>query len=149
MPDSDRAPVAASRPLLGCGAELKSTFCLAEGDRAWVGHHIGDLKNFETLTSFREGVAHFERLFAVEPAVVAHDLHPDYLSTRYALERDGPRAGRASSTTTRTSRPASPSTARRGPAVGAIFDGSGSGPTAPSGGARSWSAAFAGTSASG
>ena len=71
------------------GAELKSTFCLAKGRRAWVGHHIGDLKNYETLRSFSEGVEHFERLFAVEPEVVAHDLHPDYLSTRYALEREG------------------------------------------------------------
>ena len=75
--------------MLACGAELKNTFCLAKGARAWVGHHIGDLHNYETLRSFTDGVAHFERLFAVEPAVVAHDLHPDYLSTRYALEREG------------------------------------------------------------
>ena len=61
----------------------------ARARRAWVGHHIGDLKNWETLRSFRDGVAHFERLFAVAPEVVAHDLHPDYLSTRYALEREG------------------------------------------------------------
>jgi hydrogenase maturation protein HypF len=83
-------PVGAPEPVLGCGAELKSTFCLARRDRAWVGHHIGDLKNYETLLSFTEGIEHFQRLFAVEPAVVAHDLHPDYMSTRYALEREGP-----------------------------------------------------------
>jgi hydrogenase maturation protein HypF len=82
-------PVASPQPLLACGAELKSTFCVARGARAWVGHHIGDLANWETLRSFREGVAHFERLFAVTPRVVAHDLHPDYLSTAYALERAG------------------------------------------------------------
>ncbi|HEX8855877.1 MAG TPA: carbamoyltransferase HypF [Thermoleophilaceae bacterium] len=76
-------------PLLACGAELKSTFCVAKGTRAWVGHHIGDLKNWETLRSFREGVEHFERLFAVAPERVVHDLHPDYLSTRYASEREG------------------------------------------------------------
>ena len=80
-------------PLLACGAELKSAFCLAQGDRAWVSHHIGDLKNWETLRSFREGVEHFERLFAVAPEVVAHDLHPEYLSTKYALEREGVRDG--------------------------------------------------------
>ncbi len=79
----------AERPLLACGAELKSTFCLAKGGRAWVGHHVGDLKNWETLRSFRDGIAHFERLFAIAPEVVAHDLHPDYLSTAYALEREG------------------------------------------------------------
>ena len=75
-----------------------------------MGHHIGDLHNYETLRSFTDGVAHFERLFAVEPAVVAHDLHPDYLSTRYALEREASSPS-ASSTTMRTSPPASPSTA--------------------------------------
>ena len=79
----------APRHVLACGAELKNTFCLAKGGRAWVGHHIGDLRNFETLRSFTEGIEHFERLFAVEPGIVAHDLHPDYLSTQYALEREG------------------------------------------------------------
>jgi hydrogenase maturation protein HypF len=49
-------PIPASRPVLACGAELKSTFCLARGERAWVSHHIGDLRNYETLRSFREGV---------------------------------------------------------------------------------------------
>jgi hydrogenase maturation protein HypF len=82
-------PLAAHRHVLACGAELKSTFCVARGRRAWVSHHIGDLKNAETLGSFATGVEHFERLFAVAPEVVAHDLHPDYLSTTYALARDG------------------------------------------------------------
>ena len=68
-------------PLLACGAELKSTFCLANGARAWVSHHIGDLKSWETLRSFREGIAHFEALFAIAPEAIAHDLHPDYLSS--------------------------------------------------------------------
>jgi hydrogenase maturation protein HypF len=81
--------VGTRRPLLACGAELKNTFCLARGTRAWVSHHIGDLENYETLRSFTEGIAHFARLFAVEPEVVAHDLHPEYLSTKYALELDG------------------------------------------------------------
>jgi hydrogenase maturation protein HypF len=82
-------PGGTPRPLLACGAELKNTFCVAKGARAWVGHHIGDLENVETLTSFTDGIAHFERLFSVEPEIVAHDLHPEYLSTKYALERDG------------------------------------------------------------
>ena len=69
-------PLGVPRPLLACGAELKSTFCVAKGERAWVSHHIGDLSNYETLRSFTEGVEHFERLFAVEPEVVVHDLHP-------------------------------------------------------------------------
>ena len=79
-----RAPLA--RPLLGCGAELKNTFCLGKDDRAFVSQHIGDLENYQTFRSFTEGIAHFRRLFDVTPQLVARDLHPEYLSTKYALE---------------------------------------------------------------
>jgi hydrogenase maturation protein HypF len=74
--------------ILACGAELKNTFCLAKDRHAFVSHHIGDLENYETLRSFTEGIEHFQRLFAIRPRIVAHDLHPEYLSTKYALERD-------------------------------------------------------------
>ncbi len=74
------------RPVLACGAELKNTFCLAKGARAFVSHHIGDLENAETLRSFTEGIEHFRRLFDIEPGLIAHDLHPDYLSTKYAAQ---------------------------------------------------------------
>jgi hydrogenase maturation protein HypF len=77
------------RPVLACGAELKNTFCLAKEHRAFVSHHIGDLENAETLRSFTEGIEHFTRLFDIIPQVVAYDLHPEYLSTKYALELDG------------------------------------------------------------
>ena len=77
------------RPVLACGAELKNTFCLAKDRRAFVSHHIGDLENAETLRSFTEGIEHFRRLFDIDPQVVAHDLHPEYLSTKYALDLDG------------------------------------------------------------
>jgi hydrogenase maturation protein HypF len=83
-------PVRFSRPVLACGAELKSTFCLGIRGHAFVSHHIGDLENAETLRSFTEGIEHFRRLFDIAPEVVAHDLHPDYLSTKYALALDGP-----------------------------------------------------------
>jgi hydrogenase maturation protein HypF len=79
-------PVPAARPILACGPELKNTFCLARGRHAFVSHHIGDLENYETLCSYLDGIEHFRRLFAVEPAVIAHDLHPEYLSTKHALE---------------------------------------------------------------
>jgi hydrogenase maturation protein HypF len=82
-------PSPAPRPVLACGAELKNTFCLAKGRHAFLSPHIGDLKNAETLRSYACGIAHFSRLFDVVPAVVAHDLHPDYLSTTYARELDG------------------------------------------------------------
>ena len=77
------------RHVLACGAELKNTFCLARGRHVFVSHHIGDLENAETLRSFTEGIEHFRRLFDVDPQVVAHDLHPEYLSTKYALQLDG------------------------------------------------------------
>ena len=73
------------RPVLACGAELKNTFCLAKEGRAFISQHIGDLENYETLRSFSEGIEHFKRLFDITPQLVAHDLHPDYLSTAYAV----------------------------------------------------------------
>ncbi len=77
------------RPVLACGAELKNTFCLAKGNRAFISHHIGDLENAETLAAFTAGIEHYRRLFDIEPRVVAHDLHPDYLSTKYAADLAG------------------------------------------------------------
>jgi hydrogenase maturation protein HypF len=127
VPDSIPLPVPAARPLLACGAELKSTFCLARGSRAWVGPHIGDLKNYETLLSFSHGVAHFERLFAVAPEVVAHDLHPDYLSTRFALEREGVSLVGVQHHHAHLAACLAEH-GLSGLAVGAIFDGSGYGP---------------------
>src|SRR4029453_1506284 len=89
VPASIPLPVETPAALLACGAELKNTFAVAKGGRAWVGHHVGDLKNYETLRSFVTGIDHFERLFAVKPAAVAHDLHPEYLSTKHAVELEG------------------------------------------------------------
>ncbi|MFL5802933.1 MAG: carbamoyltransferase HypF [Roseiflexaceae bacterium] len=74
-----------SVPILACGGHLKNTFCLARGRQAFVSQHIGDLENLETLTSFREGIEHYQRLFDIDPGAVAYDLHPDYLATQYAL----------------------------------------------------------------
>ena len=76
------------REILACGAELKNTFCLARGHHAFISHHIGDLENLETLRSFEQGIEHYKRLFHLQPEVVAYDLHPEYLSTKYALALD-------------------------------------------------------------
>ena len=89
VPASLALPGGTPVALLACGAELKNTFCLAKGQRAWVGHHVGDLENYETLRSFVDGIEAFKELFAVEPTVVAHDLHPEYLSTKFAMAREG------------------------------------------------------------
>ena len=74
-------------PLLAAGAELKNTFCVTRERYAFLSHHIGDLENYETLRSFEDGVTHFERLFRITPEVLAYDLHPNYLASRYILER--------------------------------------------------------------
>jgi hydrogenase maturation protein HypF len=126
VPASIGLPVPAAGPLLACGAELKSTFCVAKGERAWVGHHIGDLKNWETLRSFREGIEHFEQVFAVEPELVAHDQHPDYLSTGYALEREGVEHVAVQHHHAHLAACLAEH-GEEGPAVGAIFDGAGYG----------------------
>jgi hydrogenase maturation protein HypF len=89
VPEPVRVSGGFPRPVLACGAELKNTFCLAKDRHAFVSHHIGDLENAETLQSFTEGIEHFSRLFDITPQVVAHDLHPEYLSTKYALDLDG------------------------------------------------------------
>ena len=72
------------RPVLAVGAHLKNIFCLGRSRHAFLSHHIGDLENLETLTSFTHGIDHFQRLFGIEPAIIAHDMHPDYLSTQWA-----------------------------------------------------------------
>lgn len=74
-------------PVLACGGLLKNTFCIGVGGRAYLGPHVGDLGNLETLGSFEESVARMERFLRVQPEIVAYDLHPEYLSTAYALRR--------------------------------------------------------------
>jgi hydrogenase maturation protein HypF len=86
VPEPVRVSAEFPRQVLACGAELKNTFCLAKGRHAFISQHIGDLENVATLQSFTEGIEHFRRLFDIDPRVVAHDLHPEYLSTKYALE---------------------------------------------------------------
>ncbi len=73
-----------TRQILAVGGELKNTFCMAREDLAFVSQHIGDMENVETLDHFEASVALFRHLFRVEPEAIAHDLHPDYLSTQYA-----------------------------------------------------------------
>ena len=83
-------PVRADRelpPILACGAEQKTSFCLSRGAYVFPSQHIGDLKNMETFDCYTEQIAHFERLFDIRPKALVCDLHPDYLSTEYAAER--------------------------------------------------------------
>ena len=113
------------RPVLACGAELKNTFCLAKEGRAVISHHIGDLENAETLGSFTEGIAHFGRLFDIDPQVVACDLHPEYLSTKYALDLGLPQHGVQHHHAHIASCLAD--NGEEGPVIGVAFDGTGYG----------------------
>ncbi|MFC1614082.1 carbamoyltransferase HypF, partial [Gemmatimonadota bacterium] len=78
-----------SPPVLAVGGHLKNTICLTRGREAFLSQHVGDLDSPEVMKFFRLTVEQIKRLLEVEPVLVAHDLHPDYLSTRWALERSG------------------------------------------------------------
>jgi hydrogenase maturation protein HypF len=74
-------------PTLACGTELKNTFCLVRDRYAFVSHHIGDLENQETLIAFEDAIRHYEKIFRIKPQLLAADMHPDYLASRYARQR--------------------------------------------------------------
>jgi len=120
------ALLADSPPILAVGAELKNTVCLTRGDRAFLSQHVGDLKNLEVYDSFKQTIIHMQSILEVRPELVAHDLHPDYYSTRYALEESGlptvavqhHHAHLASCLAEH---------GEEGPAIGVIFDGIGYG----------------------
>ena len=86
-------PRPARRPVIACGAELKSTFCVARGDRAFISPHLGDLVSADAWAAFRSDLALYLTMLDVQPEVVAHDLHPEYLSTKWALELDAEPVG--------------------------------------------------------
>jgi hydrogenase maturation protein HypF len=77
--------------VLALGAELKNAVCLTRGDRAFLSQHIGDLQNAEACASFERTIGHLQRILELRPQIVAHDLHPDYHSTRYAEALEGVR----------------------------------------------------------
>ncbi len=76
-------------PVLACGAELKNTVCLTKDNRAFISQHVGDLENLETMHFFQQTIEHLKQILQIEPEVMAYDLHPDYLSTQFALEQRG------------------------------------------------------------
>lgn len=78
-----------SEPILACGAHLKNTFAIATGNSIYVGPHIGDLENLATLQAYETAIARMQDFIGVAPKTLAHDLHPDYFSTRYALAQNG------------------------------------------------------------
>lgn len=75
-----------SQQILGCGAEEKNTFCLTRDNFAFLSQHIGDMENLETMEQYINTISLYKRLFRIEPKIIAHDLHPEYLATKYAKE---------------------------------------------------------------
>ena len=126
-PESLRVARGFPRPLLACGAHLKNAFCLGAGDRAWLGPHVGDLETDEACRAFEESVARFSRFVGIEPEAVAHDLHPDYFSTRWAASRRRRRARRRAAPPRPRRRRAWPSTGSTGRRSGVAWDGTGYG----------------------
>jgi hydrogenase maturation protein HypF len=76
-------------PVLAVGGELKNTICLTKGKHAFLSQHIGDLENLESCRFFEEAVNHLQSVLELRPEILAHDLHPDYFSTRWALTQPG------------------------------------------------------------
>jgi hydrogenase maturation protein HypF len=77
--------------VLATGAELKNTFCITKGRYAIPSQHIGDLQNYETLQFFEETLRNLQTVYQAQPRLIVHDLHPDYLSSRWALDRPEPK----------------------------------------------------------
>jgi hydrogenase maturation protein HypF len=74
-----------AKQVLACGAEEKNTFCLTRDEYAFLSQHVGDMDNEETVEHFEKAIDLYEKLFRIQPEIIAHDLHPEYLSTKYAL----------------------------------------------------------------
>lgn len=79
----------ATRPVLAVGGEMKNTFCLTRGGEAFLSQHWGDMSHFKNYQKFLEALPRFKKMLAVEPEIIAHDLHPDYQTTRWALQQQG------------------------------------------------------------
>lgn len=90
VPQTVNLGVSIESEVLGCGADLKNTFCLARGTRAFPGQYVGDLQSYRNAEFWRAGLEHMKSLFSFEPEILAYDLHPDYVSTQQGLSLDVP-----------------------------------------------------------
>jgi hydrogenase maturation protein HypF len=122
-------PLKCSEPTLAVGGQLKASFALGRRNEAIVSHHLGDLDHYEALLAFNRDVALYERTFAFAPRVLAHDLHPDYASTRWAEQRANDDGLQLVAVQHHHAHLASclVDNASLEPAIGVIFDGTGYG----------------------
>jgi hydrogenase maturation protein HypF len=126
VPATLRLPLSAPRPLVGAGAELKSTFCVARGEQAFLSAHLGDLDNIDAYRAFLTDLELYREMLAVRPEVFACDMHPDYLASKWARDQDGDvievqhhHAHAAACLAEH---------GEQGPALALVFDGTGYGP---------------------
>ena len=91
VPRSIEAMQTFVEPILACGAHLKNTFCIATGTSAFLGPHIGDLESVATIRAYESSIEMMQEFVGAAPAVIAHDMHPDYFSSRYAQAQPGVR----------------------------------------------------------
>jgi hydrogenase maturation protein HypF len=129
-------------PVLACGGHLKNTFCVGIGGAAYLGPHIGDLETLDSVAAFESAVERLERFLEVRPELVAHDLHPTYASTAYALGRPGRRVA----VQHHHAHVASGMAEHRlpGPVIGVAYDGTGYGTDGTAWGGEILLARFAG-----
>ncbi len=113
--------------VLACGAELKNTVCLTKDDRAFVSQHIGDLENLAAENHFRKTIDHLKRILDIKPVCLACDMHPDYLSTAYALAHKDLPVIRVQHHHAHIAACLAENKAA-GPVIGLAFDGTGYGP---------------------
>jgi len=124
-PQALRLPVRAAQPLVAAGAELKNTFCVARGNEAFLSAHLGDLESEAAYRAFRADLDLYLAMLGVEPELVAHDLHPEYLATKWALEQDAELEGVQHHHAHAASCLAEHG--EEGPALALVFDGTGYG----------------------
>jgi hydrogenase maturation protein HypF len=93
VPSPILLPSPAAMPILACGGELKNCVALARKNTVFLSQHIGDLDNPAAFSFFGQSILHLEKILEITPKIIAHDLHPEYLSTKWALSRDLPKIG--------------------------------------------------------
>ena len=79
------------RDILACGSNMKNTFCISKDGFLFLSQFNGDLENLETFEHYKNNIEHFKEVFSFSPKFIAHDMHPEYLSTKYALDYDLPK----------------------------------------------------------
>ena len=80
-----------TRPIAGLGGEMKNAFCLAFENKAYVSQYIGDMHGYENYERYRQEYHSFQHVVNIFPEIIAHDLHPDYTTTKFAQGMDLPR----------------------------------------------------------